>query len=295
MKITSVELRPEGSSEVIELSFRDPKNLDPYQVKSIAPLDADELTPQFYGTSGDSAKKYYNLALKQRQPVVLIGLNPRFGAVTENSYSELRDRLFRLISSSRTGIVKIVFKNGLTEVAAISGTVAKLEASLFTENPEVQITFNCPDPMLKSISRRSLLTAPSPLTLTTPLLSIPNGDKSTAPSGFRFIAEIEESVSTLVIKPSNSSEWSFVIKPHLGGFLSRDILHFSSENRNKYLYFMRGSVKTHLADVIGSMSIWPIIFPSDNAFDITKVVGSTITPLPLKFTSISHYLTYWGV
>jgi hypothetical protein len=153
MRVTSVELRPEGSSDVIQLSFRDPRSLNPFQCKSIAPLDADELTPQFYGTSGDSTKRYYQMAQKKREPVALIGLNPRFGEPDDSSYSELRDRLYRLIQSSRTGVVQIVFQADGEDVALISGTVSKIKAGHFTATPEVEITFNCSNPMLQSPSR----------------------------------------------------------------------------------------------------------------------------------------------
>lgn len=279
MRVTSVELRPEGSSEVIDLSFRDPRSLNPYQCKSIAPLDADELTPQFYGTSGDSAKKYYQLVQNKREPVVLIGLNPRFGGVTENSYSELRDRLYRLIQSSRTGIVQIVFKDGDVDVAAIQGTVSKFEASLFTEKPEVQITFDCKDPMLKSLERVQLL---SGTTFTSDL--IVSDEMSTAVHGFRFQATFLGNESTLVIDPP-SHEWKFDIRPH-DGFNTGDILVFSSEPRDKQLYIQRGSTKIYLADVLQPGFVWPIIFPGENPLHFSHA---------LAFSSLDHYVTYWGV
>ena len=281
MRVTSVELRPEGSSEAIELSFRDPKNQDVYQVKSIAPLDADELTPQFYGTSGDSSKRYYNLAAKARQPVVLIGLNPRFGGTaTESSYSALRDRLYKIIQSSRTGVVWIVFKADSEEVAAISGTVSKVEAAHFTEKPEVQITFNCSDPMLKALNRLELV--PGDQIFVNDLVIV--DPVSTAAHGFRFRVGFLEAFPSIVISPPGN-EWKFDIRPH-GGYLMGDWLYFSSENRNKYLYIQRGATKIQLADVIQPGSIWPIIFPGSNTFHFNK---------PAVFTTVDHYPTFWGV
>lgn len=279
MRITSVELRPEGSTDVIDLSFRDPRSLNPYQVKSIAPLDADEITPQFYGTSGDATKKYYNMALKQREPVILIGLHPRFGAEEDNSYSDLRDRLFRIIASSRTGNVKIVFKDGADSIAMILGTVSKMESSLFTESPEVQITFLCKDPMIKGLTRTQLM----PQQKTTANLFL-NNTQSTAPSGFRLKATVPAKVDRFVISPP-SRESKLDVRPH-GGFLPNDVIELSSENRDRYIYMTRAGKRTYLADVIQSGGVWPILFPGDNTYT---------TNIAFTWTSIDYYKTYWGV
>lgn len=285
MRVTSVELRPEGSSDVIQLSFRDPRSLNPYQCKSIAPLDADELTPQFYGTSGDSTKKYYQMAQKKREPVALISLNPRWGEVDDNSYSELRDRLYRLIQSSRTGIVAIVFQADGEDVAAISGTVSKIEAGHFTQTPEVQITFNCQNPMLQSPSRFVLAGPPAGAPVTEDDITIVD-EISTAAHGFRFEAEFNAAYSSFVMSPPGGSpEWTFDVRPY-GGFLDGDVLHFSSEVRNKYLYIRRSGTTIHLGDAIQSSSIWPIFFPGSNVFHTNHAV---------TWNKIDHYVTYWGV
>lgn len=285
MRVTSVELRPEGSSDVIKLSFRDPRSLNPYQCKSIAPLDADELLPQFYGTSGDSTKKYYQMSQKKREPVALIGLNPRFGAPDDNSYSELRDRLYRLIQSSRTGVVHVVFQADDVDVAVISGTVSKIEAAHFTATPEVQITFNCPNPMLQSPSRFLLVGDEAHPPVTEDDITIVD-EVSTAANGFRFEAEFGAPYSSFIMSPPGGSpEWTFDVRPW-GGFLAGDVLHFSSEFRNKYLYIRRSGSTIHLGDAIQANSIWPILFPGTNAFH---------TNHPVQWNKIDHYVSYWGV
>lgn len=279
MRITSVELRPEGSSEVIELSFRDPSNQEPFQVQSITSLDADEITPQFYGTSGDSSKRYYNLTLKKREPVVLIGLNPRFGDVTESTYTELRDRLYRCIASSRTGVVAIHFKDGGVTNAAIKGTVMKFEAPLFTDRPQVQITFNCPEPMLKSVDRIQAI--PSEFVSSSLVIT---ESRSTAPSGVRMSVRFTTAEDRFVIYPEGV-EHKLEVRPH-GGFAIDDVLYFSSEPGNKYIYRTRGFNRTELADVVVSGSIWPLVFPGVNRFKIDPAC---------RWLSADYYRTYWGV
>ena len=277
MKVTSVEIQADGSNQVVVLSFRDPRRLQPFNVKTIVGLDADEIIARYYGVSG--TKKYYNLSLEKREPVIQIELNPDFSV--DQTYSDLRDQIYKMIASSRTGIINVRFKNVAEVVAVVSGFVTKVENSLFDKVPGVSITINCAEPLLK---------APTPtvidiLTLSTASANIQDL-KSTAPHGFIFEMGFLNPVATFEVYPPDN-EWSFAVEP-VGGFLAGDILHFSSELNNKYLYVVRGGNTIHLADVIQSGSIWPILFPGDNVFEFSN-------PTDLVWEAVSHYPTYWGV
>jgi hypothetical protein len=276
MKVTSIEIHPSGSSEVVILSFRDPRRLNPFNVTSIVGLDADEIVPRFYGVSGD--KKYYSLSMEKRQPVFKIDLNPSF---SDQSYSDLRDQLYRSIASSRTGVVDIQFKNGTEVVAVLSGFVSKLENDLFAENPNVTLTIDTIEPILKAPTRTSL----DILTLDAASTHILDS-KSTMPHGFIFEMGFLGAQASLVITPPDDA-WAFTITP-VGGFLLGDIIHFSSELNNKYLYVHRAGVDIHLADVIGTNPIWPILFPGDNVLEFSN-------PTNLVWESVAFYPTYWGV
>lgn len=150
MKLTSVEIHPENSSNILVLSFRDPRRNNPYNVKTIIGLDADQIVPRFYGVSGNSTSKFYELSLENREIIVSVELNPNF--TDSESYSDLRDELYKMISSSRTGKVQLQFKNGVEVLAAISGFVSKLESPHFERTQTVQITIKCDEPMLKAVT-----------------------------------------------------------------------------------------------------------------------------------------------
>ena len=276
MKVTSIEIHPEGSTEVVILSFRDPRRLNPFNVTSIVGLDADEIVPRFYGVSG--VKKYYSLSLEKREPVFKIELNPSFD---DQTYSDLRDQLYRSIASSRTGIVTIEFKNGTEVVAILYGFISKLENDLSAKNQSVTLTVNTIEPILKAPVRTSL----NILTLDAASAHILD-DKSTMPHGFIFEMGFLGPQATLSITPPDDA-WAFNITP-VGGFLLGDILHFSSELNNKYLYVRRSGVDIHLADAIGSNAIWPIMFPGDNILEFSN-------PTNLVWESAAFYPTYWGV
>lgn len=279
MRVTSIDIRTVNSSNVCSLSFRDPTSQNPYVVSGIAGLDADEIIPRYYGASGGSGDKYYALSLQKRDIVVKITLNPRFAQL--ESYSGLRDDLYRLIASARTGALRLEFKDGATVVASVSGFVSKFESDQFAKQPQATLTISCDDPMLKAPSQVEL----DVVGLSTSTLTIED-DLSTAPHGIIFDATFTEDTDNFVIADPTLS-WLFVMEfGWLGGFNVGDILHLSSENNAKDLSLTRGASHFHLAHIVSSGSIWPIIFPGTNEF---------ICSNGFEWTSISYYPTYWGV
>lgn len=209
-----------------------------------------------------------------------INLNPRFNL--GESYSSLRDDLYKLIASSRTGLVQLQFKNGAAVVAVISGFVTKLESPHFEKNPEVTMTLRCDEPMLKAPTLTNV-----DVTALDPAATDIVDNLSTAPHGFFFEVSFVGPQASLSISDPNDPDWEFEIIP-VGGFLAGDVLHFSSELNNKYLYIVRGVDTIHLADVITSGSVWPILFPKENTLALSGAAN-------LDWVSISYYPTYWGV
>ncbi len=149
----------------------------------------------------------------------------------------------------------------------------------------MQLTFNCPNPMLQSPERFVLVGTDDRPPVTEDDITIVD-EVSTAVNGFRFEAQFIGAYSSFVMSPPGvSPEWVFDVRPH-GGFLSGDVLHFSSEFKNRYLYIQRGGTRIHLADVLQAGSIWPLLFPGTNSFH---------TNHPVQWNMIDHYVTYWGV
>lgn len=278
MKLTSVELRPVNSSDVAVLSFRDPGRQNSYNVKAIVGLDADDIVPRYYGGSG--AAKFYELSMGKRTIVVRISLNPK--SRENQTYSSLRDGIYKLIASSRTGQLQILFKRNNSIVAVISGFVTKLESPHFNKEQEVQITVSCDEPMLKAPNR----TVISVSSLNTTLVNLQDS-VSTAPHGFIFDMKFLANTASLTMADPNDDSWSFDVAP-FGGFLLDDILHFSSEYNNKTLYLTRGVTDYYLAETIVPGSIWPILFPGDNIYAFS-------TPENVEWTKLEYYATYWGV
>lgn len=276
MRVTSIELHAENSSNQCVLSYRDPGATNPYLAKSITGLDADDIVPRFYGSSASNAK-YYNLSLQKRDVIFHMTLNPRYAQF--ESHSALRDELYRLISSSRTGVISVEFKDGPTVVAVISGFVSKLETDHFDKEPSVKLTVSCDDPMLRAVAPTVV-----PVFGLDPENTVITDNLSTAPHGVSFSVIFDEAQPSFTMTDADE-EWFFSVSP-VGGFLEGDVLHLSSDFNNKQLYVIRDAVTTHLADVLSAESIWPIIFPGVNTFVCSP--GFT-------WNSITYYPTYWGV
>ena len=125
-------------------------------------MDAEEIVPRFYGfglttTSPLNTKpRFYDFGMKPRNVVIRVVLNPRYKL--DETYADIRDELYRNISSNRTGLIVLHFYYGATTVARLTGFITKFEVSHFTQLPEAQITIRCDDPMFRAINSVMLRT-----------------------------------------------------------------------------------------------------------------------------------------
>jgi hypothetical protein len=277
MKLTSVEIHVRNSSDIMVLSFRDPTRRNAFNIKEITGLDAEEILAQPHVGIGQ-ASKYYTLYTQNRNVVFLISLNPRQGE--GESHSDLRDAIYKAISSSRAGEVDLYFKNGSEVVATLSGFISKIEAPHFARTQEVTLTIFC---------KNALLKAPNPINVDITDLSteytIISDTRSTAPHGFTYEVTIRTSNLPGVVISDPDGEWYFNVTPS-GGYVLNDVLHVSSEDP-KEVYILRGSNKILIADAIRPGSSWPIIFPGYNVFKFNDI--------NISWKSISYYQMYWGV
>lgn len=275
MKVTSIGLHSSNGVEVARLSFRDPRSLNPYVVREIIGLDADEIVPRFYGLSRNHDGKFFDLSLPSREIVLSIFLNPEYG-VDDKTYSDLRDDIYKAVSSSRTGIMRLNFYDDDEEKAYIHGLVTKLEYPHFTDLPEIQLTLRCEDPMLRGPKQISLHGRSGS---DNTVLDIRD---STAPHGFQFQVTFTVDSPAFYMRDPDI-DWQFLVEYQ---FLKDDILVFSSESSNKGVKVIRGGFDTYLVDKIQHDSIWPVLFPGMNKF---------MHSVEVKWDYIKYYPTYWGV
>lgn len=297
MKITSIRLQPEDTSDPlkIDLSFKDPRRTKPYNVKAVYGLDADNIGYNSVGFVGSgyqnvdnsNIKTFYDSAMKERVIIVRIELNPDFSS--GQTYSDLRDDLYRMIASTRRSLLNVLFYNNLNQVASVSGFITKLEAPHFTETPEVQLTINCIDPIIKGAEEISV-----PVGSLDPANTEVNDYLSTAPHGFKMALTVGGDTDVIKIRGEDALGWQFVISAASDDFELGDVVHISSVHNNKYIYRTRTSLPGeihHLADLITIDSVWPIMYPGKNIFVCTT--ESPVTTLTWEL--ISYWPAYWGI
>lgn len=273
MKVTQVTLFNESTPEPLVLSFKDPSSQNPYQANNIMGLDADDI---MWGLNGGRQEA----KIRNRQVVARIGLNPRWAQ--SETYSDLRDKVFRIIQSTKTGEISLGFYNESNYIATISGRVIKMEASTFTKTPEMQVTIECRDPMLRG--PKVVLVPVSGLDPTNTIIT---DSLSTAPHGVALWFRFNSPASTITIRSHDDLE--FRATPIGTTFQTNDLLVCSSVYNNKRLFIQRGStqpVQIPIADAIHSTSSWPIIFPGENHISVSGNV---------TWDHIRYNTAYWGI
>lgn len=281
MRVTSVSVIA-NESEAIRFDLRNVESKSPYQVRTIIGLDADELIPKFYGFSRDGSKKFFDFSLKPRTIVMRIVLSPRFHL--GESYSYIRDNLYRTISATRSGEIELQFHAGASTVARINGFITKFEVPYFSKTPELQLTVRCNDPFFRSIN--PTIMEASDLGYSNPVVVADSA--STAPHGLHMHVTMTAAIPSFTIQDRQTDpEWMFKVLP-FGGFQVGDVLHLSSEFTNKQLYYVRGGVTTHLMDKIELTSVWPTVFPGFNEFWFPDMGSFT-------WGDLEYITTYWGV
>jgi hypothetical protein len=257
---------------------------NPYIIRNITGLDADEINPSFYGNNnGATLIKYMNMHLKPRVITMRIILNPNYAS--GQTPSSLRDDLYRAISSTRSGklVLEMWSQNdwNVTGSASsrIEGLVVKFESFLQQTNPEVQLTFRCDFPYFRNVTPTTVSTGA--LSHTAPILT---DNVSTAPHGFKFSLSFGANTSSFSWSEALTNDWTMSI---VYSFLTGDVLWFSSQEDDRYLYRVRSGVKLHLMSYVSAGYIWPIMFPGTNNFAMSTGTFS--------WTSFSYYQTYWGV
>lgn len=279
MIVTAIRLFS-NDAQLTELSLDRASLSHSYILRDAKGLDADDITPRFYALNSSVTPKprYYNQTLKPREVVLKIMLNPQLGS--GQTYSSLRDALYKAISPFRTSLIELRFMNGASVQAVLSGFITKMETVTFSQTPEVTITIRCDQPMLRSQTPVSISTGALSKSAPTITDSI-----STAPHGFVLNVQMTGfGTSFNMSGTALGKEWSLSMSYT---WQNLDQLWISSEDGNKYIYVVRSGVTTHLMDRLTVGSVWPIIFPGANPI--------TISPTTYNYVTWTYYNTFWGV
>ena len=299
MKLSNITLASESLSSEITFDFNDISRASPYIVKSILGLDASDIVSQY--TSTATSGGFYNMTLNSRVIVIKTGLNPSFADGT--AYSDLRDTIYKLIASSRSGKVVLLLNDDSGVVGVLYGTITKFEVPHFDKTQDVTITVTCSDPMITGLTQTII-----PGTGLTTNSAIITDSMSTAPHGFSFELNILDYCYDIKLVDPTDSSWTFrfgfnpTTNRSSGGFIPNDVVHFYS-GYGKHIYVTNiadgaGQTIMNVADSIVPGSVWPILYPGDNQFKVYVRDSKGLmldAASKVQWSSVSYYPTYWGV
>lgn len=301
MKIKKIVLETydqdlDESEEVASFDFRDPFGTPGFKIKSFTGLGAEDVQLRFSGFS-NFGNRIYNRKLEKRNILLHLELQKAVARRPDEPSSEngdVRDQFYRMISSSRTGTVRLVLypadlPNVYTESDLIVcvGRLVRVEPDLFSELTTLEVSIEAEDPMLYAggwtVIPSSTYTDPEEITIT--------DSRSTAPHGFTFSVEFTGPANSFTIGDPDEN-WEFKITPGVftpayEGFVLNDILTISSEFGKRKVTIEREGSTYSAVDRINPGGVWPIIYPGDNTFSIVSE--------NFDLGSITYTPTFWGV
>jgi hypothetical protein len=269
---------------VLRVGLRNPSFSDKYLAKAIVGLDAAEVIPKFYGFGLVKGERFYDYAMNPREIAMRVELNPNY--LLNETHSDLRDDLYRAISSSRTGLITIRLRDGASVAAEITGQIIKFEVPHFSKVPELQLTLKCEDPIFRAISTVNMVQADflsaSPLEVTDAISTCPHG------LYMEFVALTDITGEFIIQNKATSPDWIWSMNPTMD-IEEDDIVRISSVFSDKFVTIERGGIVTPVANSVALGSMWPVIFPGQNQFFLNQDFTD------ISLTELSYRPAFWGV
>jgi len=283
----------------------------PYVLKNATGLDAEEIVRTY-----NDGPQFFRVKPKERLVALQIKLNPDYSG--GSTIGDLRDSIYKSISINTLGsqqsvygdrlpnkYLEIRFLDGDHHIASLFGVVQKLEANLFSDQPDLVLHIGCDDPFLRSTIRHhgndninndfTGSHTNAGVSRNVDARFTYNDELSTAPHGFVFHATCITEPPHEEGFPSDVFVWDERDLEHYFfaftfSFQVGDKLYFNSNESDRNLFVVRAyEGEEYFYGLMTSIywgSVWPLLYPGDNAFQISE---------GFQFSGISHAPTYWGV
>jgi hypothetical protein len=170
----------------------------------------------------------------------------------------------------------------------IQGTLTKLEPSLFTEESEVILTFNCEDPIFRGLSDVVVETPPSEIQSNERLFTLYDG-MSTHQHGLSFQLTFTQEVDMVIIDTEQHDNVSRLTIDISSGYVGQfgtivtfeigDILTVDTRDKLPKLVVTYADGDANLIDKVAVSSVWPKLHYGENVIGVTNKLGaSTLGP-----------------
>lgn len=314
MNITEIKVCSPGqlaftTTEHFSFALTSQDRSNPYILRKAVGLEPGELIKIF-----SDGPKFFRTRPKERVVSFQVKLNPNYTG--ELTIGDLRDSLYKLIAFNTKANnwnadtkIQLKFMNGSIYVASLFGYITNMDTDIFSNSSDLTFTIECEDPFLRSTelidlssgiqttsgARHGVLFSGNTYNVESAFHCVDN--KSTAPHGFRMTVECislppsDETNPPLFIIWDNRSPIFYVFYAVAWSIHVGDKISFSSEEDNRYFLHSRYvegievSVK-FLLDKIYWGSIWPMISPGENFFEVSE---------GFRILNAYHRESYWGV
>lgn len=269
MSISKIRLR--GLSD-IDLPFVGAQPNDTYVGKGVDGLGPPEIDVRI-SNALNLGGVYQGRNPLSREITVLVGLNPDYSVVT--SASDLRIVLYGLLTPGEEDYVLVEIHRLDGSIWNTKAWVKRMEPSIFTRDPEVQIVLPCLQPYL--VGAEVSVPAPGNLDNFTVI------NAGTAPAGFVYKLVLMSDVTFFSMSQGVNARRIRVEYP----FLSGDEITVSTIPGSRYVTIDRAGTTIDISGYRTPESEWLMLRGGANAFQLSVPV--------YDYVSMTYKPNYWGI
>lgn len=259
----------------------------PFVLKGADGLGPVPVTVQMGRTVWEKAV-YQGKSATLRQIIVVVGLQPDWD--TGQTPQELRSTLYKLLTPRYNEMVRCEIWADDEQQAFAQGQISKMEPTLFTKDPAVQITLDCDYGYLLAPS--SITQIPEQRFLLTGGRAFDVENDGDAPAGFRAGIVLNENIGTTLIL---SDENPLGMKLQIDGITWNSGDKFLVDTRPGTRGVWRGPGGGAFVSVLNNLnanvSEWMYLYAGTNSLKINTDVAFDWNPT----YNFAHQPAYWGV
>lgn len=229
---------------------------------------------------------YQNRRPQLLEPVIRVGLNPDY-SVGQTS-SGLRTQLYGLLTPAYGDVIKLQLMNDTTVVAELDGVVKRIEPSIFSKEPEAQITIS---------GLSSYLKDPVPLYIPS-LQQVLDGsytrftiqNNGNAPSGFSISFVFTAPFTSSFQLHSNADDAFAPIMSITDTWATGDMLSINTVAGNRGIYKTpSGGAQVSILNSLESGSPWLQLHGGANVMKVN------CTAFDWGTVAVGYTPQYWGI
>jgi hypothetical protein len=240
-------------------------------VDGLDPVKATIVTSSFAQQDGT---QYHSSRRDDRNITIKLGLEPDYISTTVR---DLRLRVYNYFMPKSEVKLRFYMSDGL--VVEILGRVESCETSLFSKEPEMDISVVCFDPDLIDLN---LVTVAGNTTSTT--TSIPVTYDGTTDTGVTFTLNVNRTLTQFTIY-HNAPDGSLRLMDFAAALVAGDVVKISTVSGSKGATLTRGGTNSSLLYAVSPQANWTALQHGDNHIRI-YALGAAI---PYTMTYMNRY------